>query len=128
MYRDNTENRFHTQLKEKILPTVKDPEPFFKYFRIHRNTLLFFMVLLVAFLFFGLNIYTKSLMCWNSCMEIFSPQYFSVSNPIILLLFFISLSVLHYFSEWITKTLNNKSGRILKMHNSLINHTFKLKL
>jgi hypothetical protein len=61
-------------------------------------------------------------------MVIFQPEYFTVANPILLLVFFLSLSGLHYFSEYLTKQFSNTESFIVKMHYSLLSNKFKLKI
>jgi len=90
-------------------------EPFFKYFKIYKNTLFIFSIIS----FFILLIFQK--------MRILSSEELTSSNPILLLGFVIILFLLHYFSSFIHKKKKDKDGWIYGIHNSLFSSKFKLK-
>lgn len=91
-------------------------EPFFKYFKIYKNTLFIFLIISL----FVLVIFQKT--------GILSPGELTLSNLILLLSFVIILFLLHYLSFFIHKQKQNKRGWIYKLHNSLLNSKFKLKI
>lgn len=96
----------------------KDVEPFFKYFYVSKNIL--FTVLIISF-----------------SVSIFSGYYwilgdFSLSNPSIVLLLFLTLFAGEKFSVWLDRTIKeffaSKINFIEKLHNFQFNNRFNLRL
>ena len=108
------ENRFGKRKIEKKLKV--NPEPFFRYFKICKNTLF----ILFVFLFFGLLLVQK--------YNLLSQATFSTSSPILLCGFIIILFLCHYFSYFLYTKKRDKKGFIYKLHNSLLGGSFELKI
>lgn len=96
----------------------KNIEPFFKYFFITKNIL--FTLLLVTF--------PLSLLVSYAC--VFSD--YTLSNPSIVLMFFLILFILEKISIWLDKKIKMFFGKdnnfIYKLHNYLYDSHFNLKL
>ncbi|MEK7651027.1 MAG: hypothetical protein AAB377_00690 [Patescibacteria group bacterium] len=96
---------------------TKNIEPFFKYFLIRKNALLLFLVLL----------FPTSLII--SYISVFSD--YSLSDPSLILFFFLSLSSLEKISIWLDKKIKalfkKEDNFIYKLHDYQYNTHFKLK-
>jgi len=106
-----------------------EPEPFFKYFKIYRKILFFTIsmetiILLYYFEKINVNSYTSN----HNFYKILTVDNFTISNPILLFVFFITLFCLHYFSIFLKGKIYDKNGFIYKIHNSSLNNSFSLKI
>lgn len=131
-------DKYHfSQGKKPAVEEQTNIEPFFKYFYISKNFI--FGVLLMTFLIavlaavFPERIPLKYI--WHSLFG-----EFSLSNPMVVLLFFLSLFSSEKLSIWLNKNINNflmpqdshfskqKESFIEKLHNYQFNNKFDLKL
>ena len=78
---------------EEVKPASKNPDPLFHYFFIYKNILGLFMLL---FIFFSFYLSVK-----------ISYDYFTVSNPFILIFALFLLYVLEKFSFWLHKIISS---------------------
>lgn len=102
-------NNFGEREIKKLDVENKDPEPFFKYFRISKNLLFLTLFLLNLFLIF-----------FNKKFKFID---FSVSNPIIIitaLIYFFLLEKINYFLEKNIKEFLDSSSNILKAKNNFL--------
>jgi hypothetical protein len=126
-------DRYHFKENGKPIPeSEKTIEPFFKYFYISKNFI--FLLLLVTF---SVIILTNSFMQinWTNLFV-----WFTLSNPFVILLFFLILFTLEKISTELTKNIDgflmpeknlfSKSSEnfIEKLHNYLHKNKFNLKI
>lgn len=104
-------------------------EPFFNYFNIYRKILLLFIVIITGIiLYFFKNIDIKSCTSINDFCTLFRAENLTIANPVLLFLFFIILFLLHYFSLFLQKKVDDKNGFIYRLHSSAMNDSFSLKI
>ena len=118
---------------QPIKDDEKNVEPFFKYFYISKNTI--FALLLLTFLIAILSIIFP---CVIYLEKIWPFGDFSLSNPFVILFFFLVLFSCEKFSIWLNKKIKNffekesfqkkEINFIERLHNYQYNNKFKLKL
>ncbi|MCK4386883.1 MAG: hypothetical protein KAV41_02255 [Candidatus Pacebacteria bacterium] len=122
---------------KSIMEEQNNAEPFFKYFFISKNFI--FSILLVTFLIASLSAVFPDKIplkyIWNSLFG-----EFSLSNPLVILLFFLALFSSEKLSIWLNKNIKDflmpekdyfskqKETFIEKLHNYQYHNKFKLKL
>lgn len=133
-------DKYHFSRDNKPMPAEeKNFEPFFKYFYISKN--LIFAILLIAFIIAILvSIFPDKLLIKNAWHSLFGE--FTLSNPMVVLLFFLSLFSSEKLSVWLNKKINdflkptenhfynskNEENFIEKLHNFQYHNKFNLKL
>ncbi len=101
--------------KESNIDIKRPEEPFFKYFRIYKNTLLFFILYLLIIIF------------WLSIT--LENNYFTITNPLFLFLAFLFFAILEKISDWLFYNISEKKdGFIYNLIKSTLNIKGKLKL
>lgn len=115
----------------------KNIEPFFKYFYISKN--LIFSLLLVSFMFAVLTAFFSEALPLQRWWHYLFGE-FSLSNPMVVLLFFLVLFSSEKISLWLNKSIKDfliprkdyfndpKTNFIEKLHNFQQNNKFNLKL
>jgi hypothetical protein len=122
-------NRDNKPIKE----SEKNVEPFFKYFYISKNTI--FALLLLTFLLAILSAVFPQIICLE---KIWPFGEFSLSNPFIVLFFFLILFSCEKFSIWLNNKIKEffekesvfekKVNFIEQLHNYQYQNKFKLRL
>ena len=109
------------------LPDTREIDPFFKYFKIYRRILFCCIVIINAILFY-VFIKANRNNLFDGFYVLLKAENFTIANPILLLSFFIVLSLLHYLSVYLKAKIYNKEGLIYKLHESSLNNSFSLKI
>ncbi|MEK7462545.1 MAG: hypothetical protein AAB618_03135 [Patescibacteria group bacterium] len=131
-------DRYNAKKSGKPIPeSEKSIEPFFKYFYISKNFI--FLLLLVTFF---CVILVVSFRCHLSIKDIWTNFFgeFTLSNPFVILLFFLTLFISEKISMKLNKKINDflipqqsvfsksKENFIEKLHNYLYRNKFDLKI
>lgn len=115
----------------------KTVEPFFKYFYISKN-LIFGILLLSFFIAILIAVFPECVPIKPVWHSLFGE--FTLSNPMVVLLFFLGLFSSEKFSIWLNRKIKDflmpdqnvfsehKDSFIEKMHNYQYHNTFKLKV
>ena len=131
-------DKYHFSREGKpVLEEKGDTEPFFKYFYISKNFI--FSILLIAFFVAILAIIFPYTISAESIWHSFFGE-FSLSNPMVVLFFFLVLFSSEKLSIWLNRKIKDffvpekdyRSGQtenfIEKMHNFQLQNKFKIKL
>jgi hypothetical protein len=120
---------------QPIKEAEKNTEPFFKYFYISKNTI--FALLLLTFLLVVLSVIFPRIFCIR---KIWPFGEFSLSNPFVILFFFLILFSCEKFSIWLNDKIKEffqddqhsfqekKINFIERLHNYQYQNKFELKL
>lgn len=111
------------------LPHTLEIEPFFRYFSIYRKILFFSITIITIILFCFFNKADDNNFI-GDFYTFFGTGYFTITktNPILLFLFFIILSSLHYLSSYLNRKIYDEDGFVYKLHESSLNNSFSLKI
>lgn len=131
-------DKYHFSRDNKPIPEEqKNIEPFFKYFYISKN--LIFGILLMVFLFAILAAIFPNMIPVKNIWHSFFGE-FSLSNPVLVLLFFLALFSSEKLSIWLNKKIKDflmpeknyfseeKENFIERMHNFQLQNKFNLKI
>lgn len=133
-------DKYHFSHDNKPIPAdEKNFEPFFKYFYISRN--LIFTILLMVFIVSVLISFFPEKLPIKNIWHLFFGD-FTLSNPMVILLFFLGLFSFEKLSVWLNKKIKdflmpdkknfynseNKENFIERLHNLQYNNQFKLRL
>lgn len=131
-------DKYHFSRDNKPIPEEqKNIEPFFKYFYISKN--LIFGILLMTFLFAILAAIFPNMIPVKNIWHSFFGE-FSLSNPVLVLLFFLALFSSEKLSIWLNKKIKDflmpeknyfseeKENFIERMHNFQLQNKFNLKI
>jgi len=131
-------DRYNAKKNGKPIPeSEKSIEPFFKYFYISKNFI--FSLLLITFL---CAVFSASFPCYLPIQNVWTNLFgeFTLSNPFVVLLFFLVLFTLEKISTMLNKKINDflmpeqnafskpKANLIEKLHNYLYRNKFDLKV
>lgn len=91
---------------------VKDP--FFRFFEIYKNTLLISLILILPIVF-----------VLSLCLD---PQFFTITNPLFLLMAFLAFFILEKIDDILFHDLEKKGGFVYRLTESTLNMKGKLKI